>query len=299
MKVRGRLLFLACALVALLMPAFAAGAPLAKAPEVRLSVIEVEGSNGYEVQLSSVRTDDFPADVGVSVDGGLVEASYEVQAELGAGIHAAFGSLGRLDVSFERRKKKVERPEPGCRWIAESGVFRGSFEFTGEDGYFSSSAVNPKGEVIRLPNGFCGFGDDRVARLGIPGVRQAILEAKTKTSGGTVSFEASRLTLGRGTPLTMFRASLRERVGAMRIERRAHASGKPNTFSLQGKSRGSVSPPPPFRGSARFRDPARSPATWAGSLAVSFPGAPEVALAGEGFFSKLCPQVPLLGRCLR
>lgn len=299
MKARGRDLLIACALAVLALPTVASGAPPAQGPELRLSVIKVEGSNGYGVEVTAVREGDFPADVGVSVDGGLVGASYAVRAELEAGIHATFGSLGQLDVSFERRKKVVERPEPGCRWVAEIGVFRGSFDFTGEGGYFSSSAVNPEGEVIRLPNGFCGFGDDRPARFGIPGVHQTILAARAKGNGRTISFEASRLTFGQATPETSFSASLRERVGEMKIERTAGVRSKAKAFSLEGKSRGSVHPPPPFRGSARFRDPAGGPATWTGSLSVSFPGAPNVTLAGEPFAAKLCPRISLLNRCLR
>jgi hypothetical protein len=292
-------LVLAAVLAGLALPASVSSAP-AKAPELRLSNFELESSNGYGVHVASVQEGDFAPDAIVSVDGGAIGVSYEVRAELGAGVRATFGPLGQLDVRFERRKKKVERPEPGCRWIFEKGVFRGSFQFTGEGGYTSSSAVNPEGEVLRLPNNFCGLGlSDRPARLAIPGFYKTVLAAQAPSGSGTVSFGASRLILGGAPRSTSFSASLEEQVGAMKIERTARANGGMKTFALTGTSRGSVSPPPPFRGSARFRDPAKGPARWTGSLSVSFPGAPDIALAGPSFAAKLCPRAPFLSRCLR
>jgi hypothetical protein len=296
MKVRGRLAVLACALAALLaLPASAFGAPV-QGPELTFGTIELEGSNGYEVEVASLREGRHAPIALVSAKQGPLEASYEVRAELGTGIRATFGSLGQLDVGFERRRKDVTKPEPGCRWISERGVFRGSFRFDGEGGYTSVEAVDPEGRVLRLPNGFCGFEDDRPARRGIPGLYQTVLAARAKADGGILTFEASRWSIERSID---FSASLRERVGEMRVLRTATVQGTRRTFLSPKKSRASVSPPQPFRGSARFRDPAGQPPTWTGSLAVSFPGAPDVALAGDSFAAKLCPRIFILARCLR
>jgi len=296
MKARRRLLVLGCALAALAaLPTSAFGAPV-REPELRFATIELESSNDYEIEVAALREGRHAPIALVSAKQGPLEAHYEVRAELGVGIHAAFGSLGQLDVSFERHDKKVTRPEPGCRWISESGVFRGSFRFTGEGGYTAVETVDPEGRVLRLPNGFCGFEDDRPARLGIPGLNQTVLAAQAERNGGTVSFEASRWNVDRSVS---FEASLRERVGEMRILRTAKARGTTRTFLSSKKSRASVSPPQPFRGSARFRDPAHRPASWTGSLHVSFPGALDVPLTGEGFTAKLCPRLSILSRCLR
>jgi hypothetical protein len=104
---------------------------------------------------------------------------------------------GRLDVRFQRRSKRIRRLEPGCRWIFEKGVSRGSFRFVGEDDYFSREAVDPVGETIRLPNGFCGLGDDRVTRTGLPGLRQTVLVAWSTDAPGKTSFEADRIIPGK------------------------------------------------------------------------------------------------------
>jgi hypothetical protein len=292
MKARGSLLLLVCALA---LPASASGAPV-DAPELKLGTIELEGSNGYEVEVLTLREGRHAPVAIVSAERGRLAATYEVRASLGAGIHAIFGSLGQLDVSFDRQSKSVETLEPGCRWIIEAGVFRGSFQFAGEGGYLSVQAVDPVGSVLRLPDGFCGFEEDRPARSAIPGLDQTVLAARAASERGTVSFEASRWHLDGEIS---FLASLRERVGEMRIERTARAGGGKRSFLTSKASRASVRPPGPFRGSARFRDPAKRPATWTGSLSVSFPGAPDVALAGAGFVAKLCPRVSILSSCLR
>lgn len=296
MKARGPLLLLVCALVASsALPAGASGAP-ADVPDLTLSTFELEASNGYEVEVSAAREGRQSPSAMVWAKRGPFESRYQVRTSLGAGIHATFGSLGQLDVSFERRSKEVDRPEPGCRWIFESGIFRGSFRFAGEGGYFSVEATNPEGEVLRLPNGFCGFGDFRPARPAIPVLSKTVLSAQATEDTGTLSFQAVRLHLDQ---TTLFRASLRERVGQMSVERIAAVSGGKRTFLTSKSSRGSVRPPWPFEGSARFRDPAKRPAVWTGSLSVPLPGIPSVALAGNDFTAKLCPRMRILSNCLR
>ncbi|HKO39178.1 MAG TPA: hypothetical protein VJU14_12500 [Solirubrobacterales bacterium] len=263
--------------------------------ELTLSSFELEGSNGYEVEVSAAREGRQSPTALIRAIRGPFESHYIVPAALGAGIHATFGSLGQLDISFERRSKEVHRTGPGCRSITESGVFRGSFRFAGEGGYFSAEATDPAGEVLRLPNGFCAFDSFRAARPAIPALSKTALSAQAKEGSKTLSFEATRLHL---EPRTLFRASLRERVGPMEVEHITAVSGKKRTFITSNESRASVRPPWPFEGSARFRDPARGPATLTGSLSVPLPGASPVALTGD-FTVKLCPRVPILSNCLR
>jgi hypothetical protein len=211
------------------------------------------------------------------------------------GIHATFGSLGQLDVSFQQRKKEVTYPEANCAWVFEKGVFRGSFRFVGEGGYTTIEAVNPPGTRFRLPQGFCGFDDDRRA-LPFLGLDQRVLAAESSEEGRIVSFNASQEAF---VDRPSFHASLTEKIEGMDIERSARTHGKKGSFSSAGTARGSVHPPAPFVGSALFRHPAGEPAAWTGSLMVSFPGAPEVPLAGESFTAKLCPRISILSSCLR
>jgi hypothetical protein len=84
----------------------------------------------------------------------------------------------------------------------------------------------------------------------------------------------------------------------MRIERSVRVPGEQGTFTATGTSRAAVSPPLPFSGYARFRDPQPGPVTWEGSLAVTLPGLAPIPLAGEGFTARLCPSLSILASCL-
>ncbi|HEY6731714.1 MAG TPA: hypothetical protein VI039_11905 [Solirubrobacterales bacterium] len=270
-----------------------AAAPTAK--DIRVSTIMLGESNGYEVELSAVRFDNGKSAAVVTARRETASASYTVRTASSAGIHATFGTLGQVDLSFQRRKKMVERPERNCRWILESGVFRGSFRFPGEGGYLASEAVNPEGVVFRLPDGFCGLGSFRPGLPpGLPS--ETVLAARAQTAHGKVDFRASRLRTDRGPIL--FSASTKERVEGIRITRSVEVPGRVGDFTATGRSRGAASPPLPFSGSARFRDPGDEPATWVGTLAVSLPGLEQMPLAGEGFTARLCPHLSFLARCL-
>jgi hypothetical protein len=294
MKAWGRSLSIVILAVALLAaPAVASGAT-GKAAGIKFGSFELSASNGYTVEVSVFKEDGSPGVTVVSAENGPLRATYEVRTDAPPGIHATFGVLGRLDLSFKRQAKAVERLEDGCRWISERGVFRGTLRFVGEGGYFSVEVHDPGGEMLRLPDGFCGF-NDRRARPFL-GLESRTLEARRKVEGKELSFQASKEEFVRR--LTSFSASLRERVDGMSIVRSATTRGPDGGFSSVGASRGSVHPPAPFVGSASFRDPVRAPATWTGSLSVTFPGAPETALAGDGFAAKLCRRLPILRQCL-
>lgn len=261
--------------------------------EIVLSNFKLEGSNGYEVEVDGVRFGKTKSTTLVKVQAGLLVSIYSVKTDPGSGIQATFGELGALGVGFHRHKRKVLKLEPGCRWITESGVFRGSFHFTGEEGYVTAEAVDPVGEVFRLPNGFCGLGS---FRPGLPDLvlEATVLRAQGKGAHGPVTFEASRL---EGAKTASFSASLQERVGAMKISRSARARGRRESFTSTGASKASVSPPPPFVGGAQLRDPAHGPSSWAGDLSVSFLGAPDTLLTGEAFDARLCPHSSILETC--
>lgn len=284
---------LVCAL-ALVLPALASGAS-GKTHEFKFGTIELYGSNHYNLEVTTLQEDKKPTGVSISATRGPLSASYDVRAARVPGIHATFGSLGQLDVAFERRKKTVIRLEPNCPWVLEKGVFPGSFRFVGEGGYTTIEAVDPLGTMFRLPHGFCGFKDDRRARPFL-GFERTVLAAESVEGDRVVSFNASQEEF---VDNASFRATLSEKVEGMNIERSARVSGEKGSFSSTGTSRGSVHPPAPFVGSAVLRDPEKKPATWNGTLAVSLPGAPEVALAGEAFTARLCPRISILSSCLK
>jgi len=281
----------ACALAAPVPPA----AALAQDSKgVAVTTIELGESNGYELEFDAVRFKRRLV-VGVSAQRETASASYDVTTKNGPGIHATFGSLGEVSLGFHRQKKVVERPERHCRWIIETGVFRGNVDFVGEGGYVAGDATNPEGEIFRLPDGFCGFGS---FRLGLPpGLpRETVLAARMKTRTREVSFRASRERSDRGT--IRFTAETTERVEGMRIDRLVRVPGEQGAFTSTGASRAAVSPPSPFSGYARFRNPQPGPASWEGPLAVTLPGLPGLPLTGAGFTTRLCPSLSILEGCL-
>lgn len=288
MKAWGLLGVLACA-AALAAPPAAGANPAG----LTLSSIKLKESNGYEISFGIYEEAGSPATAQLRVDGDSTSTAYEVPVSQAPGVHVTFESLGQLDGGFVRRHRHVETPERGCRWIFEAGYFNGSFHFAGESGYVTSDATNPKSVVIRLPDGFCGFGDRPFVPPFLRNLRETTLTARSKISNGGVAFSASRLSPDEAD----FEATLREKMGRMQILRTARAFNSSGSFSNHGKSRGAVFPPEPFSGSAVLRKPANGPASWTGSLAVSFPGAPETALAGETFTAKLCPHHPILTGC--
>jgi hypothetical protein len=299
MKTKNLLMILAgSAMTLLATPAFSAAAEM-PAREVRLSTIKLDQPEGYGVEVTGGRIGKRRQVLAVSVGNGPLSTSYSVKTPVGPRLRGSFGSMGRIDVRFERRKKQVERPERGCRWIIEKGIFRGSFNFVGEQGYFSSQAVDPEGEVFRLPDGFCGLGDFRVAGVALPGLRETVLEASASGESEDISFRASQMeAFRRPDPRISFDASLRERVGKMRIERQASANAKAATFSHAGAAHATVAPPAPFAGSGEYTRSATGP-LWTGNLSVSFLGAPERALTGEPFAARLCPHIVFLSHCLK
>lgn len=293
MKARGLLRVFVCALAALLLPASAAAAGLPKGA-ITLTMIKLGESNGYELELVAGRFGKQRPSVGISAQRETASASYSVRTADEPGIHASFGSLGQVDLGFHRQKKLVERPERNCRWIIELGVFRGSVNFAGEGGYVASEVRNPKGEIFRLPDGFCGLGSFRPGLPpGLP--RETVLAARMKTETREVSFRASRERSDRGT--IQFTAETIERVEGMRIDRSVLVPGEQGDFTATGASRAAVAPPAPFSGYARYRDPQPGPVTWEGPLAVTLPGL-ELPLTGEGFTTRLCPSLSILEGCL-
>ena len=292
MKPWGGLAIFVCAMGLLVPASAAAGLPKGS---ISLSSIKLGESNGYEVEFSAISFDRGRPAVALTAQRETASASYAVRPPSGPGIHATFGTLGQVDLSFHRHKKVLERPERHCRWILETGVFRGSFRFVGEGGYFAGEATNPEGRRFRLPDGFCGLGSFRPwLPPGLP--RETVLAARVQTATGEVGFRASRERSSRGTIL--FDAATTERVEGMRIERSVRVRGKPGDFTATEASRAAVSPPLPFSGSARFRDPSGEPANWEGTLAVTLPGTELLPLAGESFTARLCPSLSILASCL-
>jgi hypothetical protein len=265
-----------------------------------LGYFELEGTHGYEIEAGWVQEGILPPTASVTAHHEGLRATYETTGDLGPGVHASFGPVGSVAVGFHRQKRQVDRPEKGCVWINETGLFHGRFSFTGEGGYTAAEATTAPGTIVRLPDGFCGFGDDRKGKQPDPDfLRSTKLAARSRTANGYLSFET--VAIGFASRV-QFRAEAHESTGPVTITRTASVSTpeKDGSFLLgqgQRPTSAAVHPPRPFAGSARFRDPAGAPPSWTGSLRISLPGAPVVALAGPGFDARICLRTSLLRKC--
>lgn len=301
MRARGRLTGLAAGCAVALLAALGPAAATASAGGgLVLGYFKLEGTHGYEIEAGWVQEGIFPPTASIAAHREGLRATYETPGDIGPGVHASFGPVGSVAVDFRRRKRHVDRPEKGCVWINETGVFHGRFSFTGEGGYTAATATAAPGEIVRLPNGFCGFGDDRRGKQPDPDfLHPTKLAARSRTPNGYLGFEAAAIGFA---SRVQFSAEAHERAGPVTITRTAFVSApeKDGSFLLGPGRRPSsavVQPPPPFAGSARFRDPAAAPARWTGSLRASLPGAPDVTLAGPRFDARICPHAGILGEC--
>jgi len=237
-------------------------------------------------------------------------------------IEASFGERGRIALRFRpngrelhaTRKAGCKRPSDAV--IAELGSFDGELRFRGEGGFTSVEAHRVPGRSVELGGLLgCLFGSSSkrgaalpparaplgirlpglVAERGGPSVpavpthpgggsRSTTLVADRKQALARIVFAAQVRGDGRPRFLAVDQAS----EGSLGIVRLAYVRGVPTAFSFDDiLSSATVSPPPPFHGSADLRRGPRNAKSWSGPLAVSFLGAPRVPLTGTPFGASL------------
>lgn len=267
----------------LVLSALALAAP---APELRF---QLPGSNGYEVHVSAHQATALIR-VSRADDSKRRRAStiYLARRKPSANrIDASFGELGRIDASFHpsgrvtRRGRSAPSCQPAEREVRRYGVFRGEIRFRGENGYTAVAAHRVKGEAI-VPAG--------------PGCTSPTAPA-AEPSGKVTSLIADLHSGIHGTYLAATLDPLRKArffayddysEGQLGIAHFAFVHAAPAAFQVDSSlSSATVTPPPPFSGSATLGHDAAGNKLWSGSLTVSFPGAPDVPLTGPQFRTRL------------
>jgi hypothetical protein len=152
------------------------------------------------------------------------------------------------------------------------GRFRGAISFEGEDGYTSVRAHRARGWVAK---------GKRQCLERLRGKRPVLTDLVARS--GSVRFEALSFD-DLGLPPFFF-AIERERRAIVQIIRVALAEGTADSFTFDPDLTSAHVEPgrSPFDGSADFD----APDQWTGPLSVSFPGDPDVALAGPRFQVRL------------
>lgn len=211
-------------------------------------------------------------------------------------IQASFGDLGRVAMRFQPSGRiSLSKPLRHChgasRYRSRLGVFSGSFQFKGENGYISVHAHRAKGTIRDSLAPHCGRqrprGSERdVARSsgdGFQSIEPEFLAASWRHGVGAASFAA----IGFKTDL-LYLAFAEQSEGALAKIRFAFASGPSTALSIDNAlTRARVSPPAPFKGTGTYRAAPDGTTTWIGALSVNFPGAGHFPLTGPQFKTEL------------
>lgn len=244
---------------------------------------KLRGSHGYLISVVAYS--------GGSGEKGTIEftasrhgesASYRAPASVTADtIRADLGSIAQVNV-VRRASGREKTVHPKCLGGAqtyEPGSYEGVIEFNGEEGYTRAR----ENRVAQLPawlvfssRGPCGSGYGETSGPGEPGAR---LRGVSFADGRSLSFQVNK---NSPKARTVFTASLKERLGGIRIDRALSGEASPNAFSYGHNLRtATLSPPAPFSGSASLSRSKNSfSAIWTGDLALDFPGRAAVSLAG-------------------
>lgn len=294
---RGVALARACVLgglaVLCLVPATAASAKGARPFSADFSL---RATNGYLIYISAGRHQlTMTVAEGKPRPNHVVETTYSAPgAASPKGVEANLGALGEILLRFVPSGKVItkRRPKPpkGCKAprtiVRREGAFVGVIRFEGETGYTAVEATEVDGSIGTPENVLCvtfssgsGKGKRRHHRrapsppyLGATTAHNALGFAVTAT--------------GRHDGRVGFVASSTEKNGLISISRWASVAAAPSDFEFDSRlTTAIVTPPPPFSGTATFRRRQKRPPLWTGSLAVSFPGAPNTPLTGSNFTS--------------
>jgi hypothetical protein len=265
--------------------------------EPRFSLV---GSHGYRI-LVSARL----ATVTIGVERGNTtrmgtSTTYVARGVSGQnGIHANFHQFGRIDLTFHATAPAVRGLPPDCFGGTTGaatlpGYFTGTIAFEGEGGYTSVTSHRVRGEVVLPPTEQCPLVagganplfEDPAAELP-PSRNRVTLSAFEKAGTGGLYFFARR------EGKTGYYAERFGTVGQIGLLGVAYAVGPQSSFSSNPQvSYGTVRPPGPFSGNATLSRGPGGKRTWAGTLAVEFPGAGLVPLTGPQFHTTLSRSFP-------
>lgn len=251
------------------------------------------GAHGYSI---AVEARGSTATITVSHRHTMATTTYIARAKVSAtAVRADFAGLGRVAVRFHPSGKvTTSKPERGCkgpdRFTSRLGLFRGEFDFDGEGGYTSAHVHRARGTVTSPLSLNCSATPLKPPRHAATlhakrrHAKIAYLQAEAKSALGGTAFIAAT---ARGRKAIYF-ATSEQSEGQVAVSRIAFALASPLTFVFDNAlSTAGVTPPVPFSGTATFQHNPDGAKSWAGSLAVSFPGAENVSLTGPQFTTHL------------
>lgn len=252
------------------------------------AVFELEASHGFTVLgFAASERIDGRGDVGLIVYRKGATVSYAAPATVTpTHLEADLGALGSISaeiVPSGRKKSLRSRCGDGGVRTFEPNLYRGTFEFHGEEGYADAVATEvPEFSRFLLDLGCLGSTGGEGSGAGLPGAR---LRALFRHHGRRLSLQLNKNRPGKAT---VFSATLAERRNGIRIERTISGRQPARAFDYDPSLRtATVALSTPFSGSASFDRDAGRAGRWTGDLSVDFPGASDVPRAGAGFSAHL------------
>jgi len=247
-----------------------------------LFAFEVDASNGYSIfAVASNQRADGRGEVVLIVSGKHAGALYVAPAQLTAtGLEADLGALGTisLEASPSGRKKSFRtRCEEGSKVTYEPQLYRGSFEFHGEEGYTDAATATPRERIPHLYRSECGtYGSLEVGGGDVPGAGLRLHSGRGKLK---LDLTARKNGPGKRTRLQV---GVEEERAGISISREASRWVGADAFTYDPLLRTAVlAPPAPFSGSGSFHRNAAAPNRWGGDLTVDLPGRSDIPLTGR------------------
>ncbi len=280
----------ACAVAIVL--ALPASAPAAGGFDLKF---QLPASHGYKLTVAGYDATAVVSATKPEHSNGRAWSTYIARGKVSpTAIKASFGPLGSVamrfrqsgGVTYGKRHHHCIGPD---RYTIRPGVFVGSVRFRGEGGYTSAKVHRVKGKVVTprflrcLDSFFEEFEQSREKKPTVKKPKATRLSAFVRSGLTAEVFYASERAGKAG-----YLAEIEQTVGSLGIFRGLFIHGSPATFAFDGPlSFAGVTPPPPFSGSASFQREPTGAKSWTGSLAVSFPGAPNVPLVDPRFETQL------------
>lgn len=274
--------------------------------------VKVRGTDGWRIQISGMASGSHPGThVAVYAQGPHHQEVSYIQfpsrfTKDGA-IEAKLPGVGRIDLRYEptAHHKTDMGYEPGCTGapttVESSGIFRGTIELHGTDGFTTVDAQTARGELQVEPEQTCQISPPPRVRTkreveASESGYQSVL-ASRGLRGGILTFDASSLSFpirgARSMRWVYFRASYTRQLHGMLVSASTQVEGEDVEGltvlpSAGAPTQATVEPPAPFSGRAEFALESPKVASWTGDLSVSIPTLGTVALAGPQFNPLLC-----------
>lgn len=271
---------LAIALAALLAPVHA----LAVDSDFKhIFAFEVEASHGYSIlAIATNEREDGQGEVVLIVSRRRAGVVYRAPAQLTAtSVEADLGSLGSisLEITPSGRRKSFRPPcAEESNVTFEPQLYRGNFEFHGEEGYAEAVSDSPRERIRFLyglechTSGTLEIGGDDIPGAGL----------RLHSSRGEVKLD---VTARKNSPRkrTQLQVGVQEERDGISISREISRWVGADAFRYDPLLHTAVlSPPAPFSGSANFHRSAAAGKRWSGNLDVDLPGRSNVPLTGPG-----------------